>query len=314
MDKRAANKKEYLRRLPKVDVVLDSQPIKDLADRHPRALIVEGVRSVLDSMRRRIIEDGDVNEFDASLESVSRELERWLEEKLRPSLRRVINATGVVVHTNLGRSVLSDSAIDAVVLAASGYSNLEYDIASGERGSRHSHIEGILCELTGAEAAMAVNNNAAAVLLALSALASGKEAIVSRGELVEIGGSFRVPDVMRQSGAILKEVGTTNKTYVSDYRAAITEETALLMKVHPSNFRIVGFTHEAALEELVALGRELAVGRERAAGREQRQTEGSRYADGSGNGESSPSFGAAFLPSSGSPGSSRRRANEGGQR
>ncbi len=259
MDKRAANKKEYLRRLPKVDVVLDSQPIKDLADRHPRALIVEGVRSVLDSMRRRIIEDGDVNEFDASLESVSRELERWLEEKLRPSLRRVINATGVVVHTNLGRSVLSDSAIDAVVLAASGYSNLEYDIASGERGSRHSHIEGILCELTGAEAAMAVNNNAAAVLLALSALASGKEAIVSRGELVEIGGSFRVPDVMRQSGAILKEVGTTNKTYVSDYRAAITEETALLMKVHPSNFRIVGFTHEAALEELVALGRELSI-------------------------------------------------------
>lgn len=252
-------KNEYLRRLPKVDAVLESRPVKELADKHPRALVVDGVRSILDSLRQRIIKDGEVNKLDLSLENISQQLEGWLENKLRPSLRRVINATGVVVHTNLGRSVLSDSAIDAVVLAASSYSNLEYDLSSGERGSRHSHIERLLCGLTGAEAAMAVNNNAAAVLLALSALAYGKEAIVSRGELVEIGGSFRVPDVMRQSGATLQEVGTTNKTYISDYRAAITEETALLMKVHPSNFRIVGFTHEATLEELVALGREMSI-------------------------------------------------------
>mgnify|MGYP005840529965 CR=1 FL=1 len=252
-------KNEYLRRLPKVDAVLESRPVKELADKHPRALVVDGVRSILDSLRQRIIKDGEVNKLDLSLENISQQLEGWLENKLRPSLRRVINATGVVVHTNLGRSVLSDSAIDAVVLASSSYSNLEYDLSSGERGSRHSHIERLLCGLTGAEAAMAVNNNAAAVLLALSALAYGKEAIVSRGELVEIGGSFRVPDVMRQSGATLQEVGTTNKTYISDYRAAITEETALLMKVHPSNFRIVGFTHEATLEELVALGREMSI-------------------------------------------------------
>ncbi|MCL5291933.1 MAG: L-seryl-tRNA(Sec) selenium transferase [Actinobacteria bacterium] len=253
-------KSENLRSLPKVDAVLEAPVVQELTGRYPRDLVVDGVRSVIDAWRREILEDGDASGGrDLSIEKLARDLQGWLEAKFEPSLKKVINATGVVIHTNLGRSLLSASAIKAAVLAASSYSNLEFNLETGERGSRHSHIERILCELTGAEAAMAVNNNAAAVLLALSAMAAGKEAIVSRGELVEIGGSFRVPDVMRQSGAVLKEIGTTNKTYASDYRVAVTEETALLMKVHPSNFRIVGFTHEAALAELVELGREISI-------------------------------------------------------
>lgn len=249
---------EALRNLPKVDAVLEDPGIRDLAGRYPRALVVDGVRGVIESWRREILADGErAVGADRSASALARELERWLEAKFAPSLRRVINATGVVIHTNLGRSILSEAAIEAVTRAASSYTNLEYDLESGERGSRHAHTERILCELTGAEAAMAVNNNAAAVLLALSTMAEGREVVVSRGELVEIGGSFRIPDVMRQSGAMLREVGTTNKTYVSDYRGAVNENTALLMKIHPSNFRIVGFTHEASLEELVELGREV---------------------------------------------------------
>ncbi|HEX3030922.1 MAG TPA: L-seryl-tRNA(Sec) selenium transferase, partial [Bacillota bacterium] len=177
-----------------------------------------------------------------------------LKQASLPHLRRVINATGVILHTNLGRAVLSQRAIDAVARAAGSYSNLELDLASGERGSRYSHVEELLCKLTGAEAALVVNNNAGAVLLALSSMAAGREVVVSRGQLVEIGGAFRIPEVMAQSGCILKEVGSTNKTHLRDYENAISENTALLLKVHTSNYRVVGFTAEVGLPELVKMG------------------------------------------------------------
>jgi L-seryl-tRNA(Ser) seleniumtransferase len=248
-----ASKKELLRQLPSVDEVLKAPEVKNLCETHPRLLVVEAVRTRIDEMRKAI-SSSPKTAFD--LPTLISKVKRDVEEAAAPSLRRVINATGVVIHTNLGRSILSRKAIDGLVAIASGYSNLEFDVKSGERGSRHVHVSSLLCKLTGADAAMVVNNNASAVLLALSTLATGKEAIVSRGQLVEIGGSFRIPDVMRQSGAILKEVGTTNKTYLADFRDAITEETALLMRVHPSNFRVVGFSKEVSLEELVSLGRE----------------------------------------------------------
>jgi L-seryl-tRNA(Ser) seleniumtransferase len=181
--------------------------------------------------------------------------EAVLEKLSEPSLKPVINATGVIVHTNLGRSILSEKAIQSVVEAGRSYSNLEYDIPAGERGKRYVHVEGILRRLTGVEAATAVNNNAAAVLLCLNTIARGKEVIVSRGELVEIGGSFRVPDVMERSGAILREVGTTNKTHLKDYEKAINENTGLILKVHTSNYKIVGFTKEVSPSELAALGK-----------------------------------------------------------
>ena len=171
------------------------------------------------------------------------------------SLRRVINATGIILHTNLGRAPLCKEALERIVEVSRGYSNLEFDLASGKRGLRYDHIREILCELTGAEDALVVNNNAAAVLLVLSTLARGREAIVSRGELIEIGGEFRIPEVMERSGAVLREVGATNRTHLSDYEKAINENTALIMKVHTSNFRIVGFTEEVPVPELVALGR-----------------------------------------------------------
>src|SRR3954466_8188753 len=182
-----------------------------------------------------------------------------LRSAFRSSLQPVINATGVVVHTNLGRAPLAAAAIDRIARIASGYASLEYDLARGARGRRDVHAEALLCRLTGAEAAVVVNNNAAATLLVLAALAAGREVIVSRGELVEIGGGFRVPDVMAQSGAILREVGTTNKTRGSDVAAAISDKTALIFRVHPSNFRIEGFTERPSLTDLVALGRKFNI-------------------------------------------------------
>jgi L-seryl-tRNA(Ser) seleniumtransferase len=173
----------------------------------------------------------------------------------QPSLRRVVNATGVVIHTNLGRSPLGEACLSQLLEVAGRYNTLEYDLARGTRGSRQDHLEGLVQELTGAEGVLVVNNNAAGVLLALNTLASGKEVIISRGQLVEIGGSFRMPEIMAASGAILREVGTTNKTYLQDFEKAITSETAILLKVHPSNFRITGFTHEVPLTDMVALGR-----------------------------------------------------------
>src|SRR5471032_1896 len=182
-----------------------------------------------------------------------------LGEAFRPSLEPVINATGVIIHTNLGRAPLAAAALDRVVEVERGYSSLEYDLGRGARGRRDVHAEALLCRLTGADAAVVVNNNAAATMIVLAALAAGREVIVSRGELVEIGGGFRVPDVMAQSGAVLREVGTTNKTRVSDYGAAVSERTGLILRVHPSNFRIEGFTERPTLADLVALGRKLNI-------------------------------------------------------
>ncbi len=242
---------ERLRRLPKVDDLLRHSRVLEMLEDHPRPLVLEVLRESLDLTRKRLIADERASYDEATLLA---EAETRLALKSLPSLRRVINATGIIVHTNLGRSILSKKAVAAVTEVAGSYSTLEYDTASGERGSRHVHCEELLCRLTGAEAAMAVNNNAGAVMIALAAFARGKEAVVSRGQLVEIGGSFRIPDIMRESGATMVEVGTTNKTHLRDYENAITERTGLILKVHSSNFRVVGFTQEVGLSELVELG------------------------------------------------------------
>jgi L-seryl-tRNA(Ser) seleniumtransferase len=250
--------RELLRRIPGVDEVLQRPEVTDLLKAHPRPVVVEAVRRGLGRLRRELVEKADlsaVGEDLLSFENLLPLFQREIEMQVRPRLRRVINATGVVIHTNLGRSPLAASALQHLIDISGSYSNLEYDPDLGERGSRYSHVEGILCRLSGAEAGLVVNNNAGAVLLALNTLAEGKEVIVSRGELVEIGGAFRIPDVMKRSGAILREVGTTNRTHPSDYQKAIGPETALLLKVHTSNFRVIGFTSEAPLKDLVELGR-----------------------------------------------------------
>jgi len=256
-------KASLLRLLPSVDEVLHAPELAGQLSARPRQLVVEAVREAL-AHRRRLILDGappaaDAPERGSLLAAVVREACENLNRRDRPNLRRVINATGVVLHTNLGRALLSREARRAVQMAAAGYTNLELDLDSGRRGSRYAPLEGLLTRLTGAEAALVVNNNAAAVLLALSTLARGREVIVSRGQLVEIGGSFRVPEVMAQSGAVLVEVGATNKTYPEDYRRAIGEKTALLLHVHTSNYRIIGFTRETGVDELAVLGREFGL-------------------------------------------------------
>ncbi len=245
-----------LRRLPQVDEVLRQPRLKAAVAPLPRAWAAAQVRRVLAAQRDKI-SACPAEELPPRLdeEALWRELEQALKAAARPSLTRVVNATGVIIHTNLGRSPLAPACREQLLEVAAHYNNLEYDLARGERGSRQDHLEGLLAELTGAEAALVVNNNAAAVLLALNTLAQGREVIISRGQLVEIGGSFRLPEIMAVSGAILKEVGTTNKTYLHDFEKAITTETAILLKVHPSNFRILGFTHEVALPEMVSLGR-----------------------------------------------------------
>jgi L-seryl-tRNA(Ser) seleniumtransferase len=239
-----------LRALPKTDEVLALPELAEDTERLPRVLVVDAVRDAIESVREAILAGDDVT---PEATAIALDARARAELAARPSLRPVINATGIIVHTNLGRSVLSQGAIAAVADVAGHYSTLEYDVASGERGSRHVHVEKLICRLTGAEAAMAVNNNAAAVLLALSALARGKEAIVSRGQLVEIGGSFRIPDIMAESGATMVEVGTTNKTHLGDYENAITEKTGVLLKVHSSNFRVVGFTEEVSVSDLAPI-------------------------------------------------------------
>jgi L-seryl-tRNA(Ser) seleniumtransferase len=243
--------KSLLRALPKTDELLKRDDLAALAATLPRAVVTDAVRDAVEAVRARVLA-GERATFDD--DSIAVDAIGIAQLRMRPSLRPLINATGIIVHTNLGRSRLSDEALRAVVEVAGNYSTLEYDVETGERGSRHTHVERLICELTGAEAAMAVNNNAAAVLLAIAGLAKGKEAIVSRGQQVEIGGSFRIPDVMRQSGAKMVEVGATNKTHLADYENAITPKTGLLLKVHSSNFRVVGFTEEVSLADLVALG------------------------------------------------------------
>lgn len=242
---------QRLRSLPKIDRLLERDDVALQLSAYPRDLVVEALRQATDGVREALLA-GDAEEVTA--EEIVCAASGLLAAASRRSLVRVINATGIVVHTNLGRSPLAEAAVRAVEEVARGYSTLEYDVASGERGSRHVHVESLLTKLTGAEAAMAVNNNAAAVLLGIAGLARGREAIVSRGQLVEIGGSFRIPDIMRESGATMVEVGTTNKTHVRDYENAVTDRTGLLLKVHSSNYRVVGFTEEVSLAELVELG------------------------------------------------------------
>ena len=238
------------RSIPSVEKLLSDSRVKELIDVYSREPLVYLVRRSLEQVRQEIAEGKSSPSFDEMVDSIaSQAASLW-----RPKPIPLINATGVVLHTNLGRSPLSDEAVEAMLQAARGYTNLELDLGNGARGSRQSHVESLLCQITGAEAALVVNNNASAVLLGLSAIANGKEVVVSRGEAVEIGGGFRIPDVLRQSGAALVEVGTTNRTYLADYETAITQDTAAMLKVHTSNFRVIGFTHEANVEELAALG------------------------------------------------------------
>ncbi len=249
------DKQSLFRKIPAVDQLLSHAPLAEAFFDHPRSLALKAIHLVLDDLRAeikndRITEEGAV----PNLEAVALSVRNRLERLSMPSLRHCVNATGIVVHTNLGRSILPEKALERFRSIGGAYSNLEYDLAEGKRGSRFVHVEDILKELTGAEAAMVVNNNAAAVLIALETVAGGKEVVVSRGQLVEIGGSFRIPDVMARSGARMVEVGTTNKTHLRDYEDAIGPETALLLKVHTSNYQVVGFTEEVPLETLVALG------------------------------------------------------------
>lgn len=241
---------ELLRRIPKVDDLLKHEAIIALFDQFPRSSIVEAIRKTLEKCRQTILND---NLQEIHPDQLIDDIQHAVRTLQKRHLYRVINGTGIIVHTNLGRSNLGCQAIEAVTEAAGSYTNLEYDLEKGQRGSRYSHIEGVLCELLGCESALVVNNNAAAMLLVLSALGQGKEAIVSRGELVEIGGSFRIPDIMQQGGCRLREVGTTNRTHLRDYEQAICEETALILKVHTSNYRIMGFTATVPMADLKSL-------------------------------------------------------------
>lgn len=247
--------REELRKLPSVDRLLTHPVLQGLEREAGHEIVVEAVREAL-SRARQAIQDGQPC---PSVEDLVEAVQETLAHRLRPSLTPVINATGVIIHTNLGRAPLSVETVVAMWQIGCGYSNLEYSLEEGRRGSRYVHAEELLCRLTGAEAALVVNNNAGAVLLILATLAAGREVVISRGQLIEIGGGFRIPDVLRQSGARLVEVGTTNRTRLSDYREALTSETALLLWAHHSNFRIVGFAEEPSLADLVALGREVGV-------------------------------------------------------
>lgn len=243
--------RQELRNLPSVDALLAAAP-RDLVASYGRELVVDALRGALERARAKILEAGSCpDQADLLTWAIA-----WLEHLGSPTLLPVINATGVVLHTNLGRAPLSEAVLAAMVAVGEGYSNLEFDLPTGVRGSRYVHAEALLCQLTGAEAALLVNNNAGAVLLVLMALCRERDVVISRGQLVEIGGGFRIPDVMAQSGAHLVEVGTTNRTYLRDYEDAITPETTALLRVHSSNFRIEGFAHQPSLESLCALAHE----------------------------------------------------------
>ncbi|MBP3930010.1 MAG: L-seryl-tRNA(Sec) selenium transferase [Peptostreptococcaceae bacterium] len=251
------NKRDLFAQLPSVDEVLNNNKIIDILNEYPRNIVIECIREAIEEKRRCIIElkEENFNEFKVSLDEIVTNIVNKCNLKYSLSLKKVINATGTVIHTNLGRSLLSESLKDELWQSASRYSNLEYDIDKGERGSRYTHLTETIKRLTGAEDVLVVNNNAAAVLLVLSTMAKGGEAIVSRGELVEVGGSFRIPSIMALSGADLVEVGSTNKTHMKDYEEAITENTKVLMKVHTSNYRILGFTQSVEVDELCEIGK-----------------------------------------------------------
>ncbi len=248
------NNKNLFSLIPKIDDLLDNNIIRQLLDYMPRTVVVEGVREEVDVLRKEI-KEGLINEnlIDKRIKELPNLIKIRAKDKLSNNLRRVVNGTGVVIHTNLGRSLINEGVMDNVFKIATNYSNLEYNLSKGERGSRYAHLENIISEITGGESAMVVNNNAAAVMLVLSTIAKDREVIVSRGELIEIGGSFRIPEVMEQSGAHLTAVGTTNKTHFWDYERAINEETVALLKVHTSNYRVVGFSSSVSSEELFPL-------------------------------------------------------------
>ncbi|HEC97393.1 MAG TPA: L-seryl-tRNA(Sec) selenium transferase [Nitrospirae bacterium] len=244
--------KELLRKLPSVDEVLKSPHGLKWLKSYPRKYILRAIRDIIAFKRGEVLEGFTP---DVNLNAISGNIEIKIKKLIERRLKPVINATGVVIHTNLGRAPLPPEVLNNIMDVAMGYSNLEYNIEEGRRGERYDHIRWILKDITGAEDAVVVNNNTAAVLLCLSAIAKGREVIVSRGELIEIGGAFRIPDVMLQSGALLKEVGTTNKTNSGDYEDAVGEQTALLLKVHQSNYKVIGFTEDVSVGELVRLGK-----------------------------------------------------------
>ena len=249
------SQQNLLRKLPGVDHVLELCGTRSFFQDIPKSLLVNAIRKILETLRIGILGSGpDITEESLADAHIIETVTAAVIKAITPNLKPLVNATGVVVHTNLGRSLLPEAVVENISVVAGRYSNLEYDLDAGKRGSRHAIVEDLLCEISGGQAAMAVNNNAGAVLLCLETFARDKEVIVSRGELVEIGGSFRVPDVMAKSGGILKEVGTTNRTHLRDYENAIGENTALLLKVHRSNYSVIGFTAEVSLRELVVLG------------------------------------------------------------
>ncbi len=250
------NKNLLYRSIPKVDILLEKEEIQNAIEEYGREIVMEAIRKEMEGLRAYI---GTCEDEEAALdkiESLTEQILRYVKKVNTPNMRMVINGTGTILHTNLGRAPISQEHMAKLSNIVTGYSNLEYNLEAGKRGERYSHFEELLCRLTGAEAAMAVNNNAAAVMLILSSMAKGGEVVVSRGELVEIGGKFRIPDVMEQSGATLVEVGTTNKTHYSDYEDAITEDTKALLKVHTSNYRIVGFTDTVTIADLAPLAKE----------------------------------------------------------
>ena len=250
------NKRELFAQLPSVDEMLNQKKIIDALNSYPRSILLEAIRESIDEKRRAIVDlkQSDFDKFEISIDKIAQSTMNKCNLKYSLSLKKVINATGTVLHTNLGRSLLSESIKDDLWESASRYSNLEYNIEKGQRGSRYTHLTDTIKRLTGAEDVLVVNNNAAAVLLVLSTMAQGGEAIVSRGELVEVGGSFRIPSIMALSGADLVEVGSTNKTHLKDYEEAINENTKVLMKVHTSNYRILGFTESVDVDKLCELG------------------------------------------------------------
>ena len=251
---------KYYRNIPKVDSLMENEKIKELSDSTGRDLVLDCVRKATEDLRTFINNNPDnENTINEEIKNIINKIVSEVQKLTDYNMKRVINGTGTILHTNLGRAVISKQAAERIKNIVTGYSNLEFDLVQGKRGSRYSHFENIVCRITGAEAAIAVNNNAAAVLLILSSLAKDKDVIVSRGELVEIGGSFRVPDVMKQSGSNLVEVGTTNKTHLYDYEAKISSETAALLKVHTSNYKIVGFTESVSIEELSALSKKYGI-------------------------------------------------------
>ena len=247
------NKEEYFKKIPKVDIILEDNKIKSAIDKYSYDVVLDSIQNVTSALREFIKTSSSEDEINKKINSLIDDVINLSENISSSNMKSVINATGTILHTNLGRAVLSKKHISKAIDIISGYCNLEYNLEKGERGERYSHFEKLLCKITGAEAAMAVNNNASSVLLILCALANKGEAIVSRGELIEIGGKFRIPDVMEQSGTVLREVGTTNKTHISDYEDAVNEATKAILKVHTSNYKVLGFTDSVDVEQLLPI-------------------------------------------------------------